>query len=73
MRLKEWLDSERGRYGALAAHLGLTLSRVSQIARDGVPKSYLLRIRDFTDGAVSIEEMLEPPIVAAPEPAERPA
>ena len=66
MQLKQWLDSERGRYGALASHLGVTLSRVSQIARDGVPKAYLLKVRDFTGGAVSIEEMLAAP---APDPA----
>lgn len=62
MQLKDWLDSERGRYGALATHLGVTLGRVSQMARDGVPKSYLLKIRDHTGGAVSIEEMLTPPV-----------
>lgn len=71
MQLKHWLDSERGRYGALATHLGVSLSRVSQIARDGVPKTYLLTIRDYTDGAVSIEDMLARP--AATEPTERAA
>lgn len=68
MHLKDWLDSERGRYSALAIHLGVTLGRVSQIAREGVPKSYLLKVRDFTAGSVSIEEMLVGR--DAPEPAE---
>ena len=62
MHLREWLDSERGRYGALAAHLGVTLGRVSQMARDGVPKAHMLAVRDFTVGAVTVEEMLAPPV-----------
>lgn len=58
MRLKEWLDAERGRYSALATALDVTLSRVSQMAKDGVPKGHLIAVRDFTGGQVSIEEML---------------
>ena len=67
MRLKDWLDAERGRYKALADDLGLTVGRVSQMARDGVPKAHLIAVRDFTRGEVSIEEMLDtaPPIAAA--------
>ncbi len=66
MRLKHWLDAERGRYRALAATLGVTTGRVSQMARDGVPKAHLIAVRDFTGGEVSIEEMLELPLPAAP-------
>lgn len=69
MRLKDWLDAERGRYSALADALDVTLSRVSQMARDGVPKAHLIAVRDFTGGAVSIEEMLSPPPVSATEKA----
>lgn len=58
MRLKEWLDAERGRYRLLAQALGVTIGRVSQMARSGVPKSHLIAVRDFTGGEVSIEEML---------------
>ncbi len=58
MQLKEWLDLERGRYGELAVRLGVTRGRVSQMARDGVPRVHLLEVRDHTDGAVSVEEML---------------
>ena len=67
MRLKDWLDAERGRYKALADDLGLTVGRVSQMARDGVPKAHLIAVRDFTGGEVSIEEMLDTatPIAAA--------
>lgn len=58
MRLKEWLDAERGRYRLLAQALGVTIGRVSQMARSGVPKSHLIAVRDFTGSEVSIEEML---------------
>jgi predicted XRE-type DNA-binding protein len=58
-KLKLWLDGEHGRYRALATALGVTKGRVSQMARDGVPKSHLIAVRNFTGGAVSIEEMLE--------------
>jgi hypothetical protein len=69
MRLKTWLDAERGRYGQLARALGVTRSRVSQIASDGVPKSYLIPIREFTGGAVSLEDMLTADRSPAPEKA----
>ena len=70
MRLKEWLDAERGRYGALAAHLGVSLSRVSQMASSGVPKMYLVKIRDFSGGLVTLEDMLDAADRDPPVPAE---
>ena len=66
MELKTWLNQERGRAAALAAHLVLTPGRISQIADEGVPKKYMLRIRDFTGNAVTLECM------AAPKPATQP-
>lgn len=59
MELKPWLDEERGRYGALAAHLGVSVGRISQIAVSGVPVKYMQAVRDFSDGAVSLEEMVD--------------
>lgn len=59
MNLKPWLDDERGRYTALASHLRVSVGRVSQIADDGVPNKYMLAVRDFTGGAVSLEEMVQ--------------
>lgn len=59
MNLKPWIEAERGRNKALAAHLGVSEARMSQIADDGVPPKYMLRIRDFTEGAVSLEEMVQ--------------
>ena len=60
MDLKTWLDGERGRYVYLARKLGVTVGRVSQMARAGVPKAHLVAVRDLTGGDVSLEEMLDP-------------
>lgn len=57
--LKTWLSLERGRAKALAAHLGVSKARMSQIVRK-VPREHLMAIRDFTGGAVSLEAMLAP-------------
>lgn len=56
--LKAWLDEGRGRYTALAAHLGVSVGRVSQMAKDGVPPKDMLAVRDFTTGEVSLEAMV---------------
>lgn len=56
--LKAWLDEGRGRYTALASHLGVSVGRVSQMAKDGVPPKDMLAIRDFTKGEVSLEAMV---------------
>lgn len=57
MELKNWLNQERGRATALAAFLNVSLGRISQIADEGVPKKYMLRVRDFTGNAVTLECM----------------
>jgi DNA-binding transcriptional regulator YdaS (Cro superfamily) len=59
MELKEWLGAERGRHKELAAHLGLSPGRLSQMADDGVPTKYMLTVRDFTGGVVTLEEMVQ--------------
>ncbi len=57
--LKVWLTQGRGRCGDLAAHLGVTPGRISQMANtDGVPARHMLAVRAFTKGAVSLESML---------------
>jgi hypothetical protein len=58
MNLKQWLDEERGRCTALAAHLGVSVGRVSQMAADGVPPKFMFSVRDFSGGAVSLESMV---------------
>lgn len=58
MNLKTWLNGERGRYSALAAHLAISAGRMSQIADGGVPNKYMEAVRDFTDGEVTLESMV---------------
>ncbi len=59
LTLKTWLDAERGRATALASHLKVTLSRISQMADDGVPPKYMLSVRDFTNGEVTLEALVQ--------------
>lgn len=66
MELKTWLNQERGRATALATHLNLSLGRISQIAEEGVPKKYMLRVRDFTSNAVTLECMAIPKVLQPP-------
>lgn len=58
MKLKSWLDEERGRSKALADHLDVSPGRITQMADDGVPPKFMLLVRDFTNGAVSLEELV---------------
>lgn len=58
MDLKTWLNEERGRYKALAEHLSVSQGRVTQMADDGVPVKYMAVVRDFTHGAVTLEELV---------------
>ncbi|CAN7448549.1 helix-turn-helix domain-containing protein [Acidovorax sp. LjRoot66] len=69
MDLKTWLSAERGRATSLAAHLKLTLGRISQMADDGVPPKYMLAIRDYTKGEVPLESLVQDRTPAAAEPA----
>lgn len=59
MELKTWLDAGRGRATALAAHLNLSIGRISQMADRGVPPKYMLPVRDFTKGEVSLESLVQ--------------
>ena len=71
MTLIEWLDADRGRLTALAAYFGLTQSAVSQWRTNGVPIGRMKAVREYTRGAVTLEEMLPDP--SWPHPAGRPA
>ena len=71
MELKTWLDQERGRYAALAEFLGISAGRMSQIAVDGVPVKFMTAVRDFTEGAVTLEEMVAAKTPQATEEAEK--
>lgn len=65
--LKAWLDEERGRSAALAAHLGVSKGRITQMANDGVPPKDMFAVRDFTQGEVSLESLVAARTPAAPE------
>lgn len=60
MKLKQWLEAERGRAKALAEHLECSKSMVSQMASGDVrvPPAYYRSIRDFTGGEVALEDLL---------------
>ena len=70
MDLPTWLDADRGRLTALAAHFSLTQSAVSQWRTNGVPPARMKAVREFTGGDVSLDEMLPDP--AWPRPQGRP-
>jgi hypothetical protein len=59
MKLSQWLDAERGRAARLADRFKVSNSAVSHWILNGVPVARLREVRDFTGGAVTIEEMLE--------------
>lgn len=65
--LKTWLSQERGRAKALAAHLGVSKSRMSQMVSGGVSREHLIAVRDFTKGEVSLEALLMQPTTAQEE------
>lgn len=58
MNLTSWLDAEKGRSAALAAHFEVTPAAVSQWKKNGVPLGNMKAVREFTGGAVSLEEMV---------------
>lgn len=58
MDISTWLDADRGRLTALAAHFGLTQSAVSQWRANGVPPARMKAVREFTGGAVTLDDML---------------
>jgi DNA-binding transcriptional regulator YdaS (Cro superfamily) len=58
MDLTTWLESEKGRAAALAAHFNVTPAAVSQWKKNGVPLDNMKAVRDFTGGVVTLEEMV---------------
>lgn len=58
MNLKMWLELERGRSKALAEELGVSPGRITQMADDGVPPKFMLAVRDFTKGEVTLESLV---------------
>lgn len=66
MDLNEWLDRERGRMSAMAAHFRVTVSAISQWRSSGVPVDRMKAVRDYTGNEVTLEEMVPEPRPAAP-------
>lgn len=58
MNLTTWLEAEKGRSTALATYFGVTPAAVSQWKTNGVPVANMKAVRDFTGGAVTLEEMV---------------
>jgi DNA-binding transcriptional regulator YdaS (Cro superfamily) len=58
MKLTDWLAAEKGRASVLAAHFGITASAVSQWKTNGVPPAQMKAVREFTDGAVTLDDMV---------------
>ncbi len=56
--LRDWTNEVRGRSAALAAHLGVSPARMTQIADAGVPVKFMLQVHGFTGGAVTLESMI---------------
>ncbi len=61
MELNTWLEAEKGRLTALAQHLGKTPSAITQWKTNGVPVGLMKAVRDFTGGAVTLDEMVPEP------------
>jgi len=58
MNLNTWLEAEKGRSASLALHFGVSPAAISQWKRNGVPLDNMKAVRDFTEGAVTLEEMV---------------
>jgi hypothetical protein len=58
MDFTSWLEAEKGRATALALHFGKTPAAISQWKNNGVPVALMKAVRDFTGGAVTLEEMV---------------
>ncbi len=58
MNLTQWLSAKPGRMTEMAAHFGLNKTAIFGWKVNGVPKDRMKAIREFTGGAVTLEEMV---------------
>ena len=61
MKLREWLKAEPGRCVGLAAHIGVTKSRVSQWSGEPdapIPLKHYRAIVDFSGGEVTVRDLM---------------
>ena len=73
MKLSSWLDEKRGRRKAMACFFGVTKGAVTHWAAHGVPPARMKSVRDYTQGEVTLEEMLPEASPAAGLPVVAPA
>jgi DNA-binding transcriptional regulator YdaS (Cro superfamily) len=59
MKFTEWLDEVEGRNAKVAEKFDVSPGAVTQWRTRGVPKVYMLQLRKFTKGKVSLEEMIK--------------
>ena len=58
MTLHDWLDMEPGRARRLAEFLRCSKTAVSLWRDNGVPMDRMRQVADFTEGAVTVDDML---------------
>jgi len=58
MQLTAWLDEERGRATAMAEHFGVNKTAVFGWKVNGVPPDRMKAVREFTGGAVTLDDMV---------------
>lgn len=61
MNFSAWLEAEKGRGAQVSAHFNVTPAAVSQWKTNGVPLAHMKAVRDLSEGAVSLEEMVPAP------------
>lgn len=61
MNIADWLDAERGRSTCLAKHFGVSQPAITQWRTNGVPVNRMKAVRDFTNGEVTLDDMLPEP------------
>jgi DNA-binding transcriptional regulator YdaS (Cro superfamily) len=58
MKLKNWLEQEGGRAAAMARHFDVTDAAINDWKTNGVPVRRMKAVAQYTDGAVTLEEMV---------------
>ena len=58
MTLTDWLANERGRMTSMAEHFGVNKTAVWGWSVHGVPAFRMKAVREFTGGAVTLEDMV---------------
>ena len=58
MNLRQWLEAEYGRATKIAAHFAVSDAAISSWKFNGVPVDRMKAVRDYTEGAVTLDEMV---------------